>query len=118
MTERFSATCFASQPFRGYMMPWPALLGFSEHTICGCHTLSPAYSNDMYDLQRLPCVSQDSGTAYGMLVCSCLLAWQDGVSLHCCCCLCRFYYRVGDGTTWSTTYSFTTFVDVSQGEPR
>ena len=41
----------------------------------------------------------------------------QGVS-HCCCCLCRFYYRVGDGTTWSTTYSFTTFVDVSQGEPR
>ena len=31
--------------------------------------------------------------------------------------MCRFYYRVGDGTTWSTIYSFTTFVDVSQGEP-
>ena len=43
--------------------------------------------------------------------------WHGRTSvLHCCCCLCRFYYRVGDGTTWSTTYSFTTFLDVSQGE--
>ena len=29
--------------------------------------------------------------------------------------LCRYYYQVGDGTTFSTTYNFTTFADVSQG---
>ena len=29
--------------------------------------------------------------------------------------LCRYYYQVGDGTTFSTTYNFTTFVDVSKG---
>lgn len=28
---------------------------------------------------------------------------------------CRYYYQVGDGVTFSTTYNFTTYVDVSQG---
>ena len=28
---------------------------------------------------------------------------------------CRYYYQVGDGTTFSTTYNFTTFADVSKG---
>lgn len=41
-------------------------------------------------------------------VCSCGPCDRESLS-------CRYYYQVGDGTTFSTTYNFTTFADVSKG---
>ena len=91
------------------MVPCPAVLGFSVSDCCS-HTLM-----QLGDPDTAVCATRWS-TAKGTLVFLITgLAAQN--VLHGCGCLCRFYYRVGDGTTWSTTYSFTTFVDVSQGEP-